>query len=739
MLRHRSVSIVLLLMAVAITSSVALIRAGQQQAPSVVSIDPDDIGGVVTGPSGPEAGVWVIAETADFPIKFRKIVVTDDRGRYVVPDLPKATYQVWVRGYGLVDSPHVTAAPGQQLALTAITAPTPKAAAHYYPGNYWLSLIKVPPKAAFPMPLPPLPGAAPGAGPTNVANQAEWLYALKRGCQGCHQMGIQATREIPKSLGTFDSSIAAWDRRVKAGQVDMTAATSRLGGLERGLSILADWSDRIAAGEIPVTPPRPQGLERNVVVSLWDFGTATSFVHDVVASDKRNPIVNANGPLYGADWSAGTLEIVDPVKFTKSAIKAPMTKEEDRAKLRNWSSQTMIAPSPYWGEEIVWTDPVNPSQPIMDSKGRVWFTSNTRADQLPFCKSGSNNVFAKNFPMDTPGKGLVVYDPKTSKATPIDMCFGGGHVIFGNDKDETLYFGSGQTTGGLNWFKVRVWDETHDAEKAQGWCPAVIDYNGDGKTGPYTRTNEPPDPALDRAISGANGYGVGLNPLDGSVWIVGGVNGGMKAAVPGKIIRMVTGSNPPATCKTEVYEPPFNNPKAPVEGFLTQAVEVDSKGIAWVSLGGSAHLASFDRSKCKVLNGPTATGQHCPEGWTLYPVPGPNFKGTDIPSDYFYFSWVDRDNTLGLGKDVPVIDGTGSDSLIAFDPTSKKFVTMRVPYPMGFYTRSMDGRIDDPSGGWKGRGLWAGNNNRVVWHTEGGKGTSDFVAKFQIRPDPLAK
>jgi len=64
---------------------------------------------------------------------------------------------------------------------------------------------------------------------------------------------------------------------------------------------------------------------------------------------------------------------------------------------------------------------------------------------------------------------------------------------------------------------------------------------------------------------------------------------------------------------------------------------------------------------------------------------------------------------------------------------------MRVPYPMGFYTRSMDGRIDDPNAGWKGRGLWAGNNNRVMWHTEGGKGTSDFVAKFQVRPDPLAK
>ena len=233
---------------------------------------------------------------------------------------------------------------------------------------------------------------------------------------------------------------------------------------------------------------------------------------------------------------------------------------------------------------------------------------------------------------------------------------------------------------------------------------------------------------------------MGLSPVDGSFWTVGGVNAGPKAAVPGRIIRYTTGANPPSTCMAEVYEPPFNNPKAPgVEAFTTQGIEIDSKGIAWVSLGGSAHLASFDRSKCKVLRGPTATGQHCPEGWTLYPVPGPTFKGTDIRSDYFYLSWVDRKNTLGLGDDVPVIDGTGSDSLIAFLPDQKKFVTMRVPYPMDFYTRSMGGRIDDPNAGWKGRGIWAGNNERVVWHIEGGKGNTSQVVHFQVRPDPLAK
>src|SRR5262245_32244976 len=66
--------------------------------------DSDDMGGVVTGPRGPEAGVWVIAESTGLPTTLRKIVVTDDQGRYLVPDLPKGDYNVWVRGYGLVDS-----------------------------------------------------------------------------------------------------------------------------------------------------------------------------------------------------------------------------------------------------------------------------------------------------------------------------------------------------------------------------------------------------------------------------------------------------------------------------------------------------------------------------------------------------------------------------------------------------------------------------------------------------------
>src|SRR5262245_11441696 len=187
----------------AATIALALALSGpsaqlQAQAPAApvagITVGEADLGGVVRSASGPEAGVWVIAETSDLPTKFAKIVVTDDQGRYLLPDLPKANYSVWVRGYGLVDSPKVTAAPGRALNLTAMTAPTEAAAAEYYPAIYWWSMLTVPEKSEF-------PGTGPqGNGiPVNMRTQSNWLAGIKTdGCVGCHQLGNKANRTIPK-------------------------------------------------------------------------------------------------------------------------------------------------------------------------------------------------------------------------------------------------------------------------------------------------------------------------------------------------------------------------------------------------------------------------------------------------------------------------------------------------------------------------------------------------------------
>src|SRR5688572_24024054 len=179
-----------------------------------LTVDADDIGGVVTSAKGPEAGVWVIAQTQDLPTKFIKIVVTDDRGRYLLPDLPKANYDVWVRGYGLVDSAKQRSTPGRALNLRAVVAPNARAAAEYYPANYWYALLQPPPVSDFPG-----TGRTGNGIPEALKSQGAWIGNIKQtnACTQCHQMGNKATREIPAALGNFKSSLEAWDHRLQIG------------------------------------------------------------------------------------------------------------------------------------------------------------------------------------------------------------------------------------------------------------------------------------------------------------------------------------------------------------------------------------------------------------------------------------------------------------------------------------------------------------------------------------------
>jgi hypothetical protein len=240
---------------------------------------------------------------------------------------------------------------------------------------------------------------------------------------------------------------------------------------------------------------------------------------------------------------------------------------------------------------------------------------------------------------------------------------------------------------------------------------------------------------VDKLIPGT-GYYIAYNPVDKSLWYTVNIT-------PGLIVRVDPGSNPPETCRSEAYQPPFNNARAPGKlGYLPRGIDIDRNGVVWTGLAGSGQMATFDHGKCKLMTGPESFDpQHCPEGWTMYDVPGPQMKG--IPdggsADFLYGTWVNQFNTLGLGANVPMATGTGSDSLMALMPDTHKWVVLRVPYPLGFYTRNLAGRIDDASAGWKGRGLWAGNEARNPWHQEGGRGMTPEGVHFQMRPDPLAK
>jgi hypothetical protein len=687
-----------------------------------VPVDRDDIGGVVSGPNGPEAGVWVIAETRELQTRFARIVVTDDQGRYLIPDLPRVNYDVWVRGYGLVDSPKTRTMPGTALSLRAVPAPNARAAAEYYPAGHWFSLIKVPGAGEFPGTGDTGNGISP-----NIASQAQYLRVLKSGtCWACHALGTKATREIPEALGQFPSTVAAWERRLQSGQAgnQMFNAVNNL-GRRRTLEMFADWTDRIAAGEVPPAPERPRGIERNVVITQWDWADPTDYLHDEVSTDRRNPTVNANGPIYGAlEASADYVPVLDPIEHTVTRI--PLAPRDPNTQP---TSASMPQPSPYWGDEVLWTSRTNVHNPMLDERGRLWLTAAVRPPENPdFCRAGSTHPSARLYPVERAGRHLAMYDPATKKLTHISTCFSTHHLMFAEDANHTVWTSGGGAVVG--WLNRRMFDETGDEVRSQGWTALILDTNGNGRRDEYVEPNQPVDPTKDKRIQ-AGFYGVAPAP-DGSVW-------GSSLGFPGSVIRIAPGSNPPETALAEYYEVPWNNPRAAVQGFSLRGMDVDRNGVVWTALA-SGHLASFDRRKCAgPLNGPTATGQHCPEGWTLYPEPLPQLAGvTDAGSaGASYYTWVDQFNTLGLGTNVPINTGNAAEGLLALQ--NGQWVVLRVPYPLGFYAKWMDGRIDDPSGGWKGRGLWATISTRAPFHMENGKGSPSYVLKFQLRPDPLAR
>lgn len=693
------------------------VACSKQERVQAVQLDNDDIGGLVISGAGPEAGVWVIAETEDLATSYKKIVVTDDKGRYVIPDLPDANYRIWVRGYGLTDSTAVESTPGNVVNLTAKTATTAKEAAHYYPANYWLSLLQPPEKSEFPG-----TGAAGNGIMPVMRSQTDWIYHLKENCMFCHQLGNEYTRTLSRKPTPDSTSKDSWIFRVfGAGEAKMSEYMGSFGH-ERAAAMFADWTDRIEAGELPEAPPRPSGVERNMVITLWDWAIAPDgtpeFVHDEISTDQRAMTVNADGKIYGVAQFAGRIAWLNPNNHTHGLSEQIPTSFSHGRKPNS----------------------AEPHNPMMDAKGRIWSTSfSYNPDQHPdWCKPGSDNPFAQFYPMKSatgrPSQ-VSVYDPVTEEIKSLETCFGSHHLQFGYDSKDTLYL-----TGDVNvmgWVETKTYDKTGSSEAAVGWCPMIIDTNGNGKM----------EVGVDKQINGFL-YGMGVNPRDDSAWYARYTHGAsgygsLDYAIPGGIIRLTRGDAPPQTCLVELFSPPVPEDRERIEHFNPRGVDVGSDGIAWTAFG-SGHLGRFDRSKCRNLHDSVGDGQHCPEGWKMYKVPGPQFKGVDRDgaADWHYLTWVDEFNVLGLGKNVPVLPGSNSDSLIAFLPKEEKFVVIRIPYPMGFYPRGLDGRIDDPTKGWKGRALWSTYASGTLKHREGGDYKTELptmAVKVEMRPHPLAK
>src|SRR5499427_4627533 len=624
-----SIGMVAIGIAVLLSAWPATRPSAQPAQSGAVQIDNDDIGGVVTSKNGPEAGVWVIAEATDLGTRFAKIAVTDERGRYVVPDLPKATYNVWVRGYGLVDSPKVKTEPGKIVDLQAVLAPSAAAAAQYYPAIYWFAMLDIPDKSLFPG-----TGLEGNGMPAAFKSQEQWLNVIQlNGCGNCHQIGDKATREIPAALRTFANSQEAWARRLQSGPAStnmintITTLTMPDGG---HLARLAAWTDRIKAGELPAAvPPRPHDVERNLVVTVYDWSDPKHYLHDLALTDKRKPTVNAYGPIYGAaELSTDNLPVLDPVKITKTTMPVPI---RDQDAPSSALANPVVAPSPYFGAEQVWDSRVNAHNPMMDQDGRVYYTAQSRSPQHPpaYCAAESGHPSAKVYPLAGTRSGFVqnsrqvtVYDPKTRKFTFIDTCFGTHHLNFAEDANNTLWLSNNTGLGGApvpelavaGWINTKLFWQTGDAAKSQGWTALIVDTNANGKRDEgYNQPGQTPDYSKDTRIPYGM-YAMAYSPADKVVW-------GSSLAHPGYIMRLDPGRNPPDTALTEIY-------KVPMPGYGIRGMDVDRNSVAWLPLD-SGHIASFDRRKCKgPLNGPGAEkGEKCPEGFTFYPLSGPGFQG----------------------------------------------------------------------------------------------------------------
>ena len=644
--------------------------ARAQDAPSI-AIDRASIAGVVrnraTGRA--EAGVWVIAETSSLPSPFRKIVVTDDDGRFVVPALPEGRYELWVRGYGLRDSARLPATRGATVSIAVDAAVGVADAARIYPASYWLALLE--PPAAHELP----PG---------FTSQAHWLTDVKLGCIRCHQFGSR----IFHGRANPDAWEDVWKARPSEGR---TADTLGRVAVNRAF---ATWASRLQRGETPPAPPRPTGAERNVVITEWDWGGENSYIHDVIATDKRTPTLYPHGRIWGVDFGHDQLWSLDPRTHRTKWYPVPTTNVLNRSEAS--------APG-----AIVYNNPANPHVPIMDGRGRVWIASQTRRerpeDAPAWVRDVIDNVDRSSgggvdalaiFKQGTHHRQLVFFDTAAERFGVVDTVFGTNHLQF--DAQDRLWT-SGDSVA-LGMLDTRRLDPARPGETAAAAQKAWLSIDRNGRS------------------AGGGGYGIGVGHKDGMVWrtntYIGQTGAPDNNTFAGQ--NRIIGFDPAARA--------FKSYELPPPGRSAVGIDVGADGVVWFGTA-SGHLGRFDPRS---------------ERFTYWTTPGPRLRadgGETGSGDFHYNVFVDQYDTSGLGAGTIILTGANSDALVVFDPRTERFSVFRLPYPLVMYHRGIDGRIDDAAAGWKGRGLWLNASNDPERFIEHGRGV---VSQVQFRPHPLA-
>ena len=707
--------------------------ASRAAGPRRVSIGDTDLGGVVTGPNGPEAGVWVIAETTDLPTKFAKMVVTDDQGRYVLPELPKANYEVWVRGYGLVDSPKVDSRARQDpQSAPPCPRPTRRRRREYYPAIYWFSMLQDAGQERIPRHRR---AAATAFRPRSAARRSGSTASRPTAASAAISSATRRRARSRRSSAQFDSSYSAWVRRIQSGQASETMArtigrldTQRALKLFRGLD-RPHRRRRVAQGR------SRSGRRASSATSssrVWDWGSPKMYLHDEIATDRRNPTVNANGPIYGSpEWSTDHVPVLDPVKQH-----APAT-SRCRCAIRRRRRRSTIRcsrASPYWGDETIWDSQTSPHNPMFDDKGRVWFTARihgphavgvlparARTIRRPSCSRSSAparqlvDVRSEDAEVHA-GRHLLQHPP------PAVRCEEPAVGIERRRRQRQ------RRRGRLARSSTSSTRPATSRRRRAGRRSSSTPTATASATKAMSEPNQPVDPTKDKRVV-AGFYGIAPSPGRRQR------SGARCSASPARSCASIRATIPGDRARRK-------STRCRCPAIRRAAWTSTRNGVVWVPLA-SGHMAQ--------LRSPQVQGPAQRPDRDRQALPGRldalsaaraairrrSARRRPAAPESSYYTWVDQHDTFGLGKDVPIATGNNSDSLHVL--VDGKFIQLRVPYPMGFFAKGSTAAstIPTPAGRAAACGRPTATARRSI--IEGGKGTKPKVVKFQLRPDPLAR
>ena len=680
---------------------------------------------------GPEAGVWVIAETDELEDGVpqdrrhrRRTGSTCCRSCRTRPSRSGSAATGW-------STPEpVAARPDQELDLTAVVAASPQEAAQVYP----LHLLAV---AHQPARRARVPGhRSRGQRHQPADGQPGRVDQQPEGLQRCHQVGNKRTREIP-DLDDFDSARSAWADRVQRGQRGslMNSFVTRFGP-DAGLDMLVDWTDRIAAGEAPPRPAPAAGHRAQRRADDVELGRHVAFVHDEIATDKRNPRVNRpTARSTASDIGNDFLLVTDTLAHSSKMIKIPL--RENDPPVPSMFQTEGFKPWRDFGAEAVWNDPANPHNPMIDAgRGAVWLTTRVRHPEQP--RLGA--VRGRTTPTPSTSRSIA---PAVTPATTIRRrttssssapATARNHLQFAEDANDTLYF-SGRRPGhrlarheGLRRDRRRaarpgLVPDRHRHQRRRG------DHEAVERAGPRAGSRE------EAAVRPGTGHARACRRLRHHRQPPGRRGLDRLGRLPGPYAapraRRKTRPRPASVSCTRCRSRRATGPAA------STSTATACSGPRWPA---AATSPRFDRGECTVFGGPEARdGRQCDAGWSFYKAPGPNFRDTDIGTDFHYYNWVDQFNTLGLGENIPIANGSSSDSLLALDPETGEWTILRVPYPQGFpqpWARRPHRRSRTPAGRAAASTPPTAPTRRGTW--KGGPVEPGNLVKFQIRPDPLA-